>query len=249
MRPSLTMHGDSQAGFTLMEMLIAVGITALIGIGVWQMVNSVITSRDRVDAAAEQFQGLQKAMLLLERDIGQIVNRPVRDIYGDWQPAFSSREEAWELVITRQGWRNPTGARRSQLQRAAWEYTGDELRRRYWPMLDRGQEAEGRDQLLLEDVTDMTIRFMDRQRNWRENWPADQPTNSGQTGEAPTESLPLGVEVTLTHDDFGEIRRVFVLPDFDQTKVQSAIDSEAAAQAASDDAGNDDETESGDGGS
>ncbi|WP_279338311.1 type II secretion system minor pseudopilin GspJ [Tamilnaduibacter salinus] len=238
-----------QNGFTLMEMLIAVGITALIGIGVWQMVNGVITSRDRVDAAAGQFERLQKTMLLLERDIGQVVNRPVRDIYGDWQPAFSSREEAWELVVTRQGWRNPTGARRSRLQRAAWEFTGDELRRRYWPMLDRGQDTEGRDQLLLEGVTDLAIRFMDRQRNWRENWPADQRTASGQSGDAPADALPLGVEVTLTHEDFGEIRRVFVLPDFDRSSVQSAIDIEAAAQAGSGEAANRGNTESGNGGS
>lgn len=96
-----------ERGFTLMEVLIAVTITAVIGLGVWQVINGVVRSRDRVDEVADQFDGLQRAMLLLERDITQIVNRSARDVYGDYQPALTTRQEGFALVLTRQGWRNP----------------------------------------------------------------------------------------------------------------------------------------------
>ena len=77
---------SAQAGFTLMEVLIAVTITAVIGLGVWQVLGNVVSSRDRVNEVAEQFDNIQRTMLLLERDITQVVNRSARDIYGDFRP-------------------------------------------------------------------------------------------------------------------------------------------------------------------
>ncbi|HBI78753.1 MAG TPA: type II secretion system protein GspJ, partial [Marinobacter adhaerens] len=42
----------------MLEVLIAVTITAVIGLGVWQVINGVVNSRDRVNELAEQFDGL-----------------------------------------------------------------------------------------------------------------------------------------------------------------------------------------------
>ncbi len=41
-----------------------------------------------------------------------------------------------------------------------WEYTGDELRRRYWVTVDRGQEDNSQDLLLLSNVTDPRFASM-----------------------------------------------------------------------------------------
>lgn len=213
----------SEGGFTLLEVLIAVTITAVIGLGVWQMIGGVVNSRDRVNELAEQFDGLQKAMLLLERDILQVVNRPARDIYGDFKPALSSREEEFALLLTRQGWRNPLGIRRSGLQRVAWEYTGSELRRRYWPMVDQGQEDDSRDVLLLERVNRLEVRFLDANRSWQPQWPTDEVIAGLTPGSRPDITLPLGIEITLEHERFGTIVRTFALPDFDPAVAQGAI--------------------------
>jgi len=213
----------SEAGFTLLEVLIAVTITAVIGIGVWQVINGVVNSRDRVNELAEQFDGLQRAMLLLERDILQIVNRPARDIYGDFKPALSSREDEFALLLTRQGWRNPLGIRRSGLQRVAWEYAGSELRRRYWPMVDQGQEDDSRDLVLLDGVSRLDVRFLDSNRNWQPQWPTDEMMAELAPGSRPDTGLPLGIEVTLEHDRFGTLVRTFALPDFDPAVAQGAV--------------------------
>lgn len=214
---------SAQAGFTLMEVLIAVTITAVIGLGVWQVLGNVISSRDRVNEVAEQFDELQRTMLLLERDITQVVNRPARDIYGDFNPALTSRQEDFVLMLTRQGWRNPLGTRRSRLQRVGWEYTGDEVRRRYWTTVDRGQEDNSQDLLLLSDVTDFTVRFLDDQRNWRDNWPDDSSMANMTQGTRPEIPLPLGIEITIEHERFGELVRTFSLPDFDNDVAQGVI--------------------------
>ncbi|MCK0107404.1 type II secretion system minor pseudopilin GspJ [Marinobacter sp. S0848L] len=224
----------AQSGFTLMEMLIAVTITAVIGLGVWQVVSSVVNSRDRVNALAEQFDGLQKTMLLLERDITQVVNRSARDVYGDFKPALTARDDAFELLLTRQGWRNPLGLRRSGLQRAGWEYTGTELRRRYWPVVDQGQDEDSRDVLLLEDVNTFDIRFLDEDGKWHDTWPTDQTMAAVAPGQRPVTPLPIGLEVTLEHERFGEVVRLFTLPDFSQDQAQSVVNQQQ--EAASEDA-------------
>lgn len=216
-----------QSGFTLLEVLIAVGITALVGIGVWQMINGVIRTRDRVDTVAEDFAQLQRAMIIIERDVNQVVNRPIRDIYGDPRYAVTSREEGIAIALTRQGWRNPrSNARlRSELQRLSYEFTGDELHRRYWPMLDLAQDSEGRDQLLLSHVTDFQVRFMDENNNWQDEWPTAEGMQqaSNSPGALVAVPLPKGVEIVVDHEQFGEVRRLFALPDFDPESAQGLI--------------------------
>lgn len=213
-----------QRGFTLLEVLVAITITAVIGIGVWQVLSGVILSRDRVDELAEDFDGVQRAMLLLERDITQIVNRPARDIYGDFKPALTSREDEFALMLTRQGWRNPLGLRRSSLQRVGWEYTGTELRRRYWPTVDQGQEDNSQDLLLLEGVTAFDLRFLNDQNSWEQEWPSNEAMAALSPAKRPNVAFPLGMEITLEHERFGKLVRVFVLPDFNSSGAQGLVD-------------------------
>jgi len=224
-----------QFGFTLMEVLIAVTITAVIGLGVWQVIANVVASRDRVNEVAEQFDAIQRTILLLERDITQIVNRSGRDIYGDFKPALSSREEDFVIVLTRQGWRNLRWSLRSTLQRVGWEYTGDELHRRYWRMVDQGQEESSRDLLMLSDVTDFKVRFLDKQRNWNDTWPDDESLANTTPGSRPEIALPLGIEITLEHERFGELVRTFSLPDFDNEVAQGVVSNANDASDQNDD--------------
>lgn len=224
-------------GFTLLEVLIAIGITAVIGLGVWQVLSGIVQSRDRVDELAAQFEALQRTMLFLERDITQVVNRPARDVYGDFSLALTSRESDFELLLTRQGWRNPLGIRRSNLQRVGWEYTGDTIRRRYWVSVDQGQEDESREAALLENVSDFRIRYLDEQRNWRDSWPDDN-TLAGQTqGARPEAVLPLGIELVIEHERFGVITRTFTLPEFDADAAQNELNAASAAAGEGEGAG------------
>jgi general secretion pathway protein J len=162
-------------------------------------------------------------MLFLERDITQAVNRPARDIYGDFDFALTSRENDFALLLTRQGWRNPMGIRRSNLQRVGWEYTGDTIRRRYWVSVDQAQEEESRQALMLEGVIDFRIRFLDDQQNWQDNWP-DEDSMAGQTpGSNPDVAFPKGLEVVIEHEGFGVLTRTFPLPDFDSGAAQNQM--------------------------
>lgn len=230
----MILNRRKQQGFTLMEVLIAVAITAIIGLGVWQVIGGVVRSRDRVDDVAKDFEGLQTAFLLIERDINQIVNRPVRNLYGDFEPALTSRDQAYALVLTHGGWRNPLGSRRSGLQRSAYELIGEELHRRYWVTLDRAEEDGSHDQLLLDGVTDLTIRFLTDDNEWVDDWPASDnggsPSETG-TRKRPEATLPRAIELTVTQRRFGKLSRIFLLPDFDAQKAREDASKAAAAAA------------------
>ncbi len=212
-----------QRGFTLLEILVAVFITSMLALGVWQLMNTLLAARDGVDRVSGEFQRVQRAVTLFERDVFQALNRPVRDGFGDRRAALSSRIADSDLRLTRQGWRNPLGERRSELQRVAWEY--DELdqvlTRRYWVVLDRAQDSEAREQQLLEDLESVAFRFMGEEDNWLDDWPAD---GQGDGGAAP--GMPRAVEMTIEHDRFGTIRRVVDLGGFDPEAIPREIPGE-----------------------
>lgn len=230
----------AQSGFTLMEVLIAVTITAVIGLGIWQVVSGIILARDRVDQVASRFDELQRTFLLLERDITQSVYRPVRNLYGDTEPALTSRSDEFDLLLTRQGWRNPLDLKRSSLQRVAYEFTGEELHRRYWPVVDQGYDDSSRDQFLVAGIKTFDVEFMDQERNWDSNWPTQEAMNASAESGAGSLPLPLAVRITLEHEQFGVLERLYVLPPFDRATVQRVMTEHAQSQV-EDEA--DDETE------
>ncbi len=220
MTDSRTARSVGQGGFTLLEVLVAVAITALIGVGIWEVMSGVIKARTSVDQVSDQFQRLQRAMLLIERDVTQVVNRPIRGPYGDRQFALTTGGDNYFLQLTRQGWRNPLGDARSELQRVAYSLEGNTLHRWQWQVLDRAQDSQPIDQKLLSQVTSVKVRFLDAQGKWIDQWP---PEVAGQEPPKPeTASLPRALELTLDQKRFGKIRRVWILPDFDRKTARKA---------------------------
>jgi general secretion pathway protein J len=212
-----------QRGFTLLEVLIAVTVTAVIGIGVWQLLSGVISAKEGIDRVSNEFSRLQQAVVIVERDLAQILFRPVRDAYGEPLPAVTTRSEPWSIEFTRTGWRNPLRVARSDLQRVAYEVVDETLRRHYWQVLDRAQDAVPREQDLLSDVTGLSWRFLDHNREWQEDWPSDSqlqglPINGG--AQVP---LPLAVEVVIEHRRFGRIRRLIDLGTFQPGQVALGV--------------------------
>ncbi len=196
------MKRASIAGFTLLEVLVAVAIFALVGIASHRLLLSPV----RVDAQTRQqelqLRQLIRAMGSLERDVEQAVERPVLDADGSEEPAFWSDPDGQGLQWTRAGWSNPLAAPRAQLQRVRWRHEGTVLAREYWPVLDRAAAAAAQHQVALQDVSAVQWRYLDRQGVWRAQWQGD--------GAQP---LPRALELRIEHTRFGVLRRVLLLPD------------------------------------
>lgn len=177
------------AGFTLLEVLIAVAITALIGVGATQLLANIIDSRRTVEIRSEQLASLQRLDMTLSRDIEQYINRGIRDEFGEHQAALLLNSGLYNLEFTRAGWRNSPLAEqpRSELQRVAYklenihsdaceiarerlqswgeqELKGDCLVRYFWPVLDRANRIEPVAQMLLEQVDGLEIEVLAGER-------------------------------------------------------------------------------------
>lgn len=176
-------------GFTLLEVLIAVSITAMIGVGATQLLSNVIDSRRATDIRADQLASLQRFNMVVSRDIEQIINRTIRDEYGEVQPALMLESGQYLLEFTRAGWRNSPLAEeaRSELQRVAYrlesihsdacesariklenwgvvDEKGQCLVRYFWPVLDRANDSEPIAQMVLEQIDELEIEIMARSR-------------------------------------------------------------------------------------
>ncbi|MBB3103241.1 type II secretion system minor pseudopilin GspJ [Azomonas macrocytogenes] len=207
---------EHQAGFTLLEVLIAIALFALLGLGTYRMLEAVLRS-DAATLTQEQYlRELSRAVWAFERDIQQITPRAIRDNFGDERVAFiaqhDSKEGGMVLEFTRSGWRNPTGLPRAELQRVRWRLSDQHLERLYWVVLDREVDSQPRIQRLLDGVLDMQLRYQDENATWHQEWPPyDRARVVDPTVAA--ERLPRALEITFQHARYGSITRLLRLPD------------------------------------
>ncbi len=191
-------------GFTLLELLVAITVFAFVSVIAYSGLHSVLQGKERTEQHAARLQKLQSAMLLLERDLLQFTARPIRDEYGDSQPALKSADMGEYLLEFSSGGRpNPGGLKRSTLQRIAYGIRDNKLMRFLWPVLDRPSVNEPFALDVLDDVREFNCRYLKSDRQWTEQWP---PMGGNAT------DLPLALEITLETEKMGEFRRLFPLP-------------------------------------
>lgn len=193
-----------QLGFTLIELLVATSVFAILGMLAYSGLNSVLQARTHVEEEADRLKTLQLCISFMQRDIEQIVKRPVRDRYGDEQDALQLGAQPL-ITLTHAGWRNPAGLTRSQLQRVAYDFQDGEIMRGAWVQLDGIDPDNLRQSRLLDEVEELEIRVLDEDGEWQTEWP---PTDRSENEES---SLPMAVEIQLTIEPWGTIRRLIAL--------------------------------------
>ncbi len=192
-----------QQGLTLLELLVAISVFALLSAMAYGGLNSVLNTAEHTRSQAERLAEMQLAFNRLQRDLVQISDRPIRDTLGDRQPALQYGTGLTLLEFTKSGWRNPTDQARSSLQRVAYRLEDNELQRLAWSHLDRAANATPFTATLLTEVDDVQFRFMDGQQRWHDTWP---PLNT--RGEA---GLPRAIEITVVPAGWDDIVRLFAL--------------------------------------
>ncbi len=188
-----------QHGFTLVELLMALLVFAVMSVLAYGGLRSVLDASASAGAHVDRLTSLQRTFTVLSRDIEQLADRAIRDEYGDRQPPLRVGENELLLELTRAGWRNPAGQTRSTLQRVGYRLDEGTLYRLYWLELDRALDSKANEAQLLDGVNEVTLRFLDQALAWHAEWPP-----LGSDGSRLT-----AVEVVLELEDWGELRRVF----------------------------------------
>lgn len=215
------MNKNPSAGFTLIEVLIAMAITAFVSMIAYTSLSTVMSGVESLRENTDRIYEVNRALMIISRDLRQFTNRPVRDEFGEIEPALTGGIQArFTLSFTRTGWHNPNDHPRSNLQRINYRLEEGGLWRDSYAVLDRAADTEPQTVLLLDEVDDMQLTFLPELEalqvetggtsvdttNWLENWVADT--------SAPNDELapPLAIEMTLQLEDWGEMRRLYALP-------------------------------------
>lgn len=199
---------QAEAGFTLLELLVAMGIFAIIGAMALGGLNAVVGQETQARAQTERLATLQRAMRLMATDLGSIQPRFVRDELGTRGelPLLADGRADYLIRLTRGGWPNPAQLpHRGTLQRVQYRLEDGTLIREYWPVLDRVLGQEPRSEELLTGVRDAKLLFFDAEQGsgeWQQQWPPLR--NAGSAAGA----RPRAIQLTLELDDWGTIERL-----------------------------------------
>lgn len=201
-------------GFTLIEVLVAMFLLAIIGTAGFNMLKRVTDARASIEAHSDRITELQRTFYWLAEDVTQIIDRPIRSNLDAPLPAFQYNLQGSSLFdLTRAGWANPAGdilPPRSTLQRVSYALEDDKFFRSYWYHLDSLEEEPSRRRQLLTGVEELTVRFMGPDGNWESQWPPLNAEVDAQGNQIV--GLPRALEFTFLLDDYGKIVRVFGLP-------------------------------------
>jgi general secretion pathway protein J len=201
----MLIRAHKNVGFTLIEVVVALAVFGIVGITAFSGLNAILKWQTDLEIRSDQVKSIQLTLKYLERDVNRAIARPIRDQYGDTQPAFSSDGESI-MSLTYSGWRNPAGLLRSNLQRVAYEIDEKQFKRHSWNRLDGAISEDAREVVLLEDVEELEIEFLNQNNTWVDRWP---PINNNPT----TIGLPRAVLISFIAPPIGKITRIITLPE------------------------------------
>ncbi|MFY7835362.1 MAG: type II secretion system minor pseudopilin GspJ [Novosphingobium sp.] len=182
-------------GFTLVEMLVALVLFAVIAVGALGLlrfsVDAELASRSKTDSIAAQ----RRFLSVWTADLAQAVPRPSRDTSGTPRPAFEANTDGMVIRFTRSGWDNLDGAPRPGLQKVEYRITPTALVRAGYPYPD-GAAADAPSEVL-PLTAPPTVRFRTKDGNWRDRWEPQLTTE-----------LPVAIELLIPQKGVAPLRIV-----------------------------------------
>lgn len=191
-------------GFTLLELLVTMGIFAVISALALGGLNAVVTQQTIAKAQMQRLADLQRTLRMMTDDFAQLNPRFVRQVLGDSTDPPLVTDQLGENIVrlSRSGWRNPVPVARGTLQRVQYRIEEEDLIREYWLVMDYPLGVEPRSEVVLEDVAEIEIEYLDETSDWSTQWP---PLRQGL---AATFVYPRAVRINLELADWGEIVRI-----------------------------------------
>ena len=204
-----------QDGFTLVEVLIALFIFALISTGAFVALATTLDARDAAQARLSEVERLTAMRRLMGDDIAHWARRPNRDALGDFSVAYNPADPV-ALRLTRRGRPNPAGTfARGDLLRVHWHVDGGRLVRSVLAHENPAQNTPTLDRVVLDGVEAMEVRYVASQADVDRIVQSVAQLEGGDLSAFDINSRQGGasdigvIDVTLTHADGTTTRHLF----------------------------------------
>ena len=200
-----------QQGLTLLEVLIALSIFSTIGVASYRVLDSTMAGSRVHERSSETLASLQRAVIVMDQDMQQIVPRNTRTPGDKPLHYLSVGNEDYPLQFTRGGRSNPLQMPRSALQRVAYDiglhpqaddrdsrHYRDQtryLRRHVWQSLDAIDSTEPLSQVLLANADKLVITVIS-EKGRHINWPLEEKDK-----KKPTRPIALELSWLLSSGD------------------------------------------------
>lgn len=192
-------------GFTLLELLVALIVFAVMSTVAYSGLNQIFAVRERIETENRKWRELTLVLGRMEEDIAQAISRPVRDSFGTLRAPLQGHpqlvgEDDANLSLVRMGAGGSTGIA-ADLTRVGYRLREGRLELLLWPALDLPPRTGPNVHVLLSDIKAFELAFMNEQGIWESKWePADN------------KALPRAVQWILTLSSGEKIRRLVALP-------------------------------------
>jgi general secretion pathway protein J len=204
-------------GFTLIEVLIALAIFAIMAVISYRALSEVLLSRDQLLSESAALRDKALFFARFENDILALIDRPIAKSATTSDPAFVYTGNATNVLqdadvslrFTRSGYAGTDGVAAAP-QRVGYRVRGDALEWVGYAHLETaafGPSSLPNAYPILNDVASFKLRLMDRAGLWRDRWPV------ASTGSTVVASFPVAIEATLTMNNGEAITRLFTLRD------------------------------------
>ena len=194
------------AGFTLLEVLVAIMIFAIMSVVAYRGLDQVLQARERLTAITTQWRELSLLLGQLGQNFAMVTSYvPARED-GQPEPVFLAKAkptDAEETLLSMHVMGDPAKpAPASALHRVAYRLRDGHVEFLLWPAANSGQaQPEPQVLTLAEHVEEFRLRYLGPDGNWRDDWPGDQNTTP----------LPWGVEVQVRLRGMAPVTRIFSL--------------------------------------
>lgn len=188
-------------GFTLIEILVALMIFAIMGVLAAMSLHSILRTHEALKKSDHELLQLQVTMTLLRRDLMQAVDR---------KPGFIGSSD--DITFTRTGLANPFNInRQSNMQQIGYALLGNKLVRLTWDALNQPSSIKPEAQVLLQNVQSLTWQFVADNGSKSSNWPLPSVPTTSPVTITPS-PLPVAVLMVMHIKNEGVIDGVFPIP-------------------------------------
>ena len=213
------------AGFTLLELLLALGVSAMIAVLAYAALSTAIAAHTGMREEVRLISELQRSLDIIEADFSAVLTRRNHSLQGSSEAVFAGGDNYSPLLqFTRGGVANPAGLLRSDMQRLHYVLSGAALWRQHrWQLDGADPNQVPESTLLLQGVKALRLEFLPRQAGaatasglaplslpdllpWQEAWDSEHL----RVGQA--HPLPLAIRLSLDIEGLGSIQRIFGLP-------------------------------------